>query len=119
MRRSRLIFAISAEARASPVWSSAVLMVRRRISKHRAVHAEGIVSTRFIRCLDDLVSAVVWICDLAAFPPPALWLGATARPSAHWIALAINGPHGPRRLKEECNVGQAKNRRDRGALLDS
>jgi hypothetical protein len=57
MRKSRLIFAISDEARAnpggvSPVARSAVLMVRRRISKHWADLAKSAEKSGAVLVLD-------------------------------------------------------------------
>jgi hypothetical protein len=49
----------------------------------------------FVRRPDDLVSAVVWISDLLQHSRrQLLWLGVTARPSAHWIARQLTEAYG-------------------------
>jgi len=43
----------------------------------------------FVRSPDDLVSAVVWISDLAAFPPRGSVAGSDRTPARPWIARQL------------------------------
>jgi hypothetical protein len=45
----------------------------------------------FVRCPDDLVSAVVWISDIAAFPPPASVAGRDRAPEPHVLQKPLQG----------------------------